>query len=734
MAFTELGCMQEINRAVDEMGWLLPTDIQAESIPLILGGGDVLMAAETGSGKTGAFSIPVVQIIHEAKLAKGGKIPSATGGGDATGSSGTSSGIVEMNAFDRDPELALQGSLAQSRHFKNWNGCRASHGVTGNEGRYCYEVTCTDQGLSRIGFASDLNAKLNLGTCPNGFGFGGTGKKSNNYNFDDFGEAYGQHDVMGVCLDLSKSQIKYFKNGKDLGVAYSNLNTNQIWYPAIVLKNAEVDINFDNMKHKYPGFRPFSQANNLVPGKNIGSKSGNKRNFDNLKKLPMSIIIEPSRELAQQTANNIEMFSKYVDSPKISYVTLVGGTNASEQMKIINQGVDIIIATPGRLDDFITNGNLSCENIRFLVMDEADAIIKDQGNLRFIHKLHSLCPNAHPVDGKRLQIIVCSATLHNFDVKKLAEKIMKFPTWVDLKGQDSVPDTVHHIICHVKPKIDRNWEDTLGFWTDGVHKKDRTSAGTNTPEQWSESVKLLKARYTLKFLQVHKCDRGIIFCRTKLDCDNIEKFLKKKDPSLTCCCLHSDRKPHERKANLEMFKQEKVKFLICTDVAARGIDVKGIPYVINVTMPDQKENYVHRIGRVGRADRMGLAISLVAIDDNEKVWYHSNCKNRGKGCYNTNLTDQGGCCIWYNERNLLGEVEDHLGITIDTIDPDMKVPVNEFDGKVVYGEKHKRGTVSRGHVDEIAPALSELKQMERLIQGSFLDLGYRREAKLMAWK
>ena len=208
MAFTELGCMQEINRAVDEMGWLLPTDIQAESIPLILGGGDVLMAAETGSGKTGAFSIPVVQIIHEAKLAKGGKIPSATGGGDATGSSGTSSGIVEMNAFDRDPELALQGSLAQSRHFKNWNGCRASHGVTGNEGRYCYEVTCTDQGLSRIGFASDLNAKLNLGTCPNGFGFGGTGKKSNNYNFDDFGEAYGQHDVMGVCLDLSKSQIK----------------------------------------------------------------------------------------------------------------------------------------------------------------------------------------------------------------------------------------------------------------------------------------------------------------------------------------------------------------------------------------------------------------------------------------------------------------------------------------------------------------------------------------------
>ncbi|OBS83382.1 hypothetical protein A6R68_22628 [Neotoma lepida] len=98
-----------------------------------------------------------------------------------------------------------------------------------------------------------------------------------------------------------------------------------------------------------------------------------------------------------------------------------------------------------------------------------------------------------------------------------------------------------------------------------------------------------------------------------------------------------------------------VRFLICTDVAARGIDIHGVPYVINVTLPDEKQNYVHRIGRVGRAERMGLAISLVATEK-EKVWYHV-CSNRGKGCYNTRLKEDGGCTIWYNEMQELATLE-----------------------------------------------------------------------------
>ena len=129
MAFSELGVMPEIERAVDEMGWMLPTDIQAESIPLILGGGDVLMAAETGSGKTGAFSIPVIQIVHEAKIAKNG----CSDKNKSSGSGGTLG--VGLNVRDRDTDLAIQGNAAQARHPKSWFGCRGNHGVS-REGRW----------------------------------------------------------------------------------------------------------------------------------------------------------------------------------------------------------------------------------------------------------------------------------------------------------------------------------------------------------------------------------------------------------------------------------------------------------------------------------------------------------------------------------------------------------------------------------------------------------------------
>ncbi|XP_062591227.1 ATP-dependent RNA helicase DDX1-like, partial [Saccostrea cucullata] len=194
----------------------------------------------------------------------------------------------------------------------------------------------------------------------------------------------------------------------------------------------------------------------------------------------------------------------------------------------------------------------------------------------------------------------------------------------------------------------------------------------------------------------------------------------------SCVCLHGDRKPQERKANLQKFKDNKVKYLICTDVAARGIDISGLPYVINVTLPDEKQNYIHRIGRVGRAERMGLAISLVSTVK-EKVWYHSNCNTRGRGCYNTNLTDHGGCCIWYDEPKLLEDVQEHLDITIDKVDPSMKVPVNEFDGKVTYGQKRKNtGGTYIGHAASLAPAVKELADLEKRAQTSFIDLKYRK--------
>lgn len=227
----------------------------------------------------------------------------------------------------------------------------------------------------------------------------------------------------------------------------------------------------------------------------------------------------------------------------------------------------------------------------------------------------------------------------------------------------------------------------------------------------------------MKAIDALNIDYAMIFCRTKLDCDNLESYLiSKRNKDYSCVCLHGDRTPQERQSNLQAFKDKSCKFLICTDVAARGIDITGIPYLIQVTLPDDKANYLHRIGRVGRAERMGLAISLVSTVP-EKVWYHSNCRSRGKNCFNTNLVDYGGCCIWYNELQLLADIEEHLKCTIAEIGLDFKLEVNEFDGKVTYGTRAQANAYTyRDHVAEMATDVKHLYDLEAKSQLMYLNL------------
>merc|ERR1719356_367288 len=451
---------------------------------------------------------------------------------------------------------------------------------------------------------------------------------------------------------------------------------------------------------------------------------------------PQAIIIEPSRELAEQTLKQIELFKKHLAAPAVKELLVVGGVNVKDQIAALNSGVDIVVATPGRLEDLVSTGQLSLKQCRFFILDEADGLLK-QGYEQLINRIHGQIPKVTS-DGRRLQMVVCSATLHAFEVKKMAEKLMYFPTWVDLKGQDAVPETVHHVVVGVDPRTDREWANyKQKIYTDGVHASDRTGPGISSPENFSEAVKIMKAEYCVRAIREHKMDYGIIFCRTKLDCDNMERFLnfigggKDNNKQFSCVCLHGDRKPQERKGNLEKFKNKEVRFLICTDVAARGLDIKGLPYMINVTLPDEKSNYVHRIGRVGRAERMGLAISLVS-DVREKVWYHGEwCPTRGRNCNNTRLTTDSpkGCCTWYDERQYLADIEEHLGVTIQQMGKDMNIQVDEFDGKVVYGEKRKEtGTGYAGHAAKLAPTLAELSKLEKDAQNVFLNRFYNAKA------
>ncbi|KAL1117818.1 hypothetical protein AAG570_004133 [Ranatra chinensis] len=683
------------------------------------------MAAETGSGKTGAFCLPILQIVWETlKDLEQGKGSKASGGGGAPAAS-----KWELSKTDRTSAIAIaaDGLTCQSREQKEWHGCRATNGVI-SSGKYYYEVKVSDEGLCRIGWSTS-QASLDLGTDKLGFGFGGTGKKSNDRQFESYGEQFGKADLIGCCLDLDGGKISFSKNGTDLGVAFKipqNIARNAL-FPAVCIKNAELVCNFGSKPFKYlpKGFKAVAEAE--APCVQSGVSTAAQAPMKKQRNAPQAIVLEPSRELAEQTYQQIIKFQKYLDKPKVKEVLVIGGISVKEQISQIEEGVDIVVGTPGRMEELISAGYLSLSQCRFFVLDEADGLLK-QGYKNFINKLHEQIPT-FTGDGKRRQMIVCSATLHDFEVKNMASRLMHFPTWVDLKGEDAVPETVHHVVVKVDPQEDTSWQNLRRrVQTDGVHAGDNIGPNRMSAETLSEAAKILKAEYAIKAIEKHNIDRAIIFCRTKLDCDNLERYFRllgkgynHNDNPFSCVCLHGDRKPQERKSNYESFKNGQVRFLICTDVAARGIDIGSLPFMLNITLPDEKSNYVHRIGRVGRADRMGLAISFVSTVP-EKVWFHGEwCHSRGKNCNNTNLTDRGGCCIWYNEPQYLADIEDHLNITIDQVNRELEIPKNEFDGKVTYGQKRvNTGSNYQNHVSQMAPAVSELSKLESQAQLSYL--------------
>jgi len=161
--------------------------------------------------------------------------------------------------------------------------------------------------------------------------------------------------------------------------------------------------------------------------------------------------------------------------------------------------------------------------------------------------------------------------------------------------------------------------------------------------------------------------------------------------------------------------------LISTDVGARGIDVTSLPYVINYSLPEKPTDYIHRIGRVGRAERMGLAISLVAADE-EKVWYHT-CSSKGKGCINTDVIENKGCALWYDETELWKDIQNSLGITIPKLGSNYK-----FDENVIYGQKKVNKGVNEAilqqqqHREQLAVTVMQLATLENKIQKRYWEL------------
>jgi ATP-dependent RNA helicase DDX1 len=748
--FDSLGLLPELIQAVDDLGWLLPTDIQDEAIPLILGGGDVMAAAETGSGKTAAFCLPMIQCCVESL-----RDPEPKKTISSSGKADSSSSLVSiiLNSIDRDDSVTItsNGLSCSSTDTKIWAGMRATHGI--KSGKYAYEVTIKGSGICRFGW-STMAAHRELGRDIYGFGYGGTAKKSHDNSFGDYGVKFGDGDIITCYIDhvspraaatatatATSGTVSYAVNGKYYGKAFdipSRLQGSVI-FPAVVFKSQGASVgctvNFGTTSFMHPlerGYNTIASA----PSSVVVSSLDKEAYIQKGKRTPLAIILEPARDLAEQVFQNIEDFVRYIDAPSIKPLLLVGGDNANEQQKAFNDGIDIIVGTPGKISDFLQKKIIDMSQVRFLILDEADRLVED--NKELIFDVFRACPSGGGGE-HRLQVCFFSATLHSPAITDLSNKICNKATWVDLKGVDAVPETVHHVAYRVNIERDRRLLIENGGAKLTPSVVDDVHVGRiDGNDEKSKLLKAIKQQILLGVIDAFEMAQCMIFCRTNQDCDNLENFLlahgngtrftsrteSGPQSKYSCCVLAGMRSMEMRRASLEAFKSGEIRLLICTDVAARGIDVKGLPYMVNMTLPDEPESYMHRIGRVGRAGTMGLAVSIVAEEGlQERVWYHK-CKNRGKDCNNRALHDKGGCTMWMMENDLLDNIEKRLDEKVGNLTPlDYCLPDTLVKTGVIYGEVMEDIVhVPNYHVESLRPKVKELAAMEVQAQNVFWQL------------
>jgi superfamily II DNA/RNA helicase len=281
---------------------------------------------------------------------------------------------------------------------------------------------------------------------------------------------------------------------------------------------------------------------------------------------PRVLIVEPTRELAQQVIEQIEMYGKY---RHLKSVLLHGGVGYGKQRDALKSGIDIVVATPGRLLDHMGQKLLSLSKIEILILDEADRML-DMGFMPDVHRIVKACP-------KKRQSLLFSATIPP-EIERLSRSMLNDPIQINIGGGRQPAETIEHTIY---PVDDRQKFDLL--------------------------VALLEE------LNYHSV---LIFTRTKMGADTIARWLNETRHG-PIGVLHSDRKQKERDASLADFKSGKIEILVATDIVARGIDISGVSHVVNYDIPLHCEDYVHRIGRTGRANRSGDAVTLLTAGELE---------------------------------------------------------------------------------------------------------------------
>ena len=280
-------------------------------------------------------------------------------------------------------------------------------------------------------------------------------------------------------------------------------------------------------------------------------------------RMPRSLILEPTRELAAQVADNFEKYGKY---SKLSMALLIGGVSFSDQEAKLDKGVDVLIATPGRLLDHFERGKVLLNGVKTLVIDEADRMM-DMGFIPDVERIVSLMPPLR-------QTLFFSATMSK-DMRKLADKFLMNPKEIEVEAISSAAETVSQVMVRVTK----------------AEKRPALRAMLN-----KEEVK-----------------NSFIFCNRKKDVDILLGSLNKH--GFSAGALHGDMTQSSRMETLAKFKAGEINHLVCSDVAARGIDISNVSHVFNFDVPIHSEDYVHRIGRTGRAGQEGHAYMLTTKSD-----------------------------------------------------------------------------------------------------------------------
>jgi len=276
-----------------------------------------------------------------------------------------------------------------------------------------------------------------------------------------------------------------------------------------------------------------------------------------------ALILTPTRELAAQVYDNVRSYSEFTD---LRSVVIFGGVNQKPQVAAIRRGVDVLVATPGRLLDLQNQGVLSLKRIEILVLDEADRML-DMGFLRDIERIMDLMP-------KKRQNLLFSATFSK-DIRKLANGILHHPVTVEATPENTTVEAINQKVYRV--------------------------------------AKGKKTGLIIKLISDGNWKQVLVFTRTKHGANKLCK--KMISAGVSAAAIHGNKSQGARTKALAGFKSGRVRVLVATDIAARGLDIPLLPHVINFELPNISEDYVHRIGRTGRAGASGEAISLVSADE-----------------------------------------------------------------------------------------------------------------------